>query len=65
VTKGELLPSEHGGGFNAPAAVILQNAEDSYTETIKPRLEQLGADCERIHVIDDEEYPITFTDERI
>ena len=65
ITRGELLPSIHGGGFTAPASVILQNAEDSYTETINPRLEQLGADCARIHVIDEEETPLTFTDERI
>jgi len=65
VTRGELLPSEHRGGFIAPAAVILQNAEDSYTETIKPRLEQLGADCDRILVIDEDESQLAFTDERI
>ena len=42
VSRGDALPN---GISSAPAAVIVQNAEDSYTRTIKPRLENYGADC--------------------
>ena len=62
-TKGESLPGS--GVCAAPARVIIQNAEDSYTQTIKPRLEKLGANCDRIHFIDENEQPLSFTDERI
>jgi len=41
-TTGIALPG--GFAFDAPAQVIVQNAEDSYNQTIRPRLEMLGAD---------------------
>jgi hypothetical protein len=47
------------------ADVIIQNAEDSYAKTIKPKLEQFGADCDMIHVIDEDELALSLTDERI
>ena len=69
VSTGTALP---GSGSNAapagdgrPAAVIVQNAEDSYPKTIKPRLEQLGADNDMIEVIVENEDELSFTDERI
>ena len=63
VTRGKALP---GSGRNAaPADVVYQNAEDSYAQTIRPRLEQLGADCTRIHVIDEDEQELSLRDERI
>lgn len=62
LTKGEALP---GGNTLIPSNVIIQNAEDSYTQTIRPRLETLGADCRLIHVIDEEEQALSLSDERI
>jgi hypothetical protein len=43
----------------------LTRAEDGYTDTVKPRLQRLGADCHLVHVIDECEYPLTLADERI
>lgn len=63
ITMGTPLP-----GQTAPSScanVIMQNAEDSYSKTIRPRLEGFGADCDRIHVIDDDDEPLSFTDERL
>jgi len=55
-----------GGAVPAPSAnVIVQNGEDSYSQTIKPRLEKLGADCDRVFTIDEEDEALTFSDERI
>jgi len=51
--------------FHSPANVIVQNGEDSINRTIKPRLEKLGADCDRIFTIDDEDVALTYTDKRI
>jgi hypothetical protein len=62
ITCGDALPNGVGG---APANVIVQNAEDSYTRTIKPRLEQFGADCGRISVIDEDDGALSLSDERI
>ena len=62
VTRGAPLP---GGGQTAPVSVIFQTAEDGLADTIKPRLEQLGADCGRIHVVDEEERSLSLSDERI
>jgi RecA-family ATPase len=53
ISKGEALP---GGDCAAPAHIIIQNAEDGISDTIKPRLEQLGADMDRIHFIDETSY---------
>ena len=62
VTTGKALP---GSGCAAPVPVILQNAEDSYEKKIKPALELFSADCDMIHVIDESEQELTFSDERI
>lgn len=62
VTNGDELP---GGGNAAPASVIFQTAEDGLADTIKPRLEQLGADCSSVHVIDEGEQSLSLADERI
>jgi RecA-family ATPase len=45
--------------------VIFQSTEDGYSDTIRPRLEKLNADCERVHVINESEYPLTLGDIRI
>ena len=62
ITNG-ILPGETD--ITEPAAVIYQTAEDGYADTVKPRLQGLGADCKRIHVIDDSESPLSLSDDRI
>lgn len=64
LSKGLPLPTEKEKE-KEPATVIYQTAEDGLSDTIKPRLEKAGADCERVVVINDNDSPLTFTDERI
>ena len=42
-----------GMNFTEPLNVIYQSAEDGLADTVKPRLEQAKADCEKISVIDE------------
>ena len=58
-------PLSGSAGCGAPACVIIQNAEDGLADTIKPRLERFGADCDMICVIDEDEEALSFSDERI
>ena len=62
ITNGEALPN---GYADISANVIFQTAEDGLADTIKPKLELLGADCSRVHVIDDGDNPLSLADERI
>ena len=62
VTTGMALPD---GRCTTHGNVIFQSAEDGLADTIKPRLEQLGADCDRVHIIDEEEQSLSLSDERI
>lgn len=63
LTKGEPLP---GGELCCePINVIYQTAEDGLGDTIRPRLEDLGADCSRVLVIDESEQELTLSDERL
>lgn len=63
LTRGESIS---GTGIKyAPANVIFQSAEDGLGDTIKPRLAQLGADCKRVDVIDEDEKALSIIDERI
>ena len=63
LSKGESL----GGGMNLtePLNVIYQSAEDGLADTVKPRLEQAGADCEKISVIDEKIKSLSMIDERL
>ena len=45
--------------------VIFQSTEDGYGDTIRPRLEKLGADCGRVHVINERDYPLSLGDNRL
>ena len=45
--------------------VIYQTAEDGLADTIKPRLENAGADCSRVLVIDEGQHELTLCDERL
>lgn len=63
LTKGEPLPEEENA--TQPINVIYQTAEDGLADTIKPRLLSVGADCERVLVIDENEVELTLSDERL
>ena len=63
LTQGKPLPEEETG--TEPINVIYQTAEDGLADTIKPRLLSVGADCERVLVIDENEIELTLSDERL
>lgn len=48
-----------------PISVIYQTAEDGLADTVKPRLEEAGADCSKISVIDESDKSLSMADERI
>lgn len=48
-----------------PMNIIYQTAEDGLADTVKPRLELAGTDCERIVVIDESEKTLSMIDERL
>ena len=63
LTNGLPMPD----GFNAggPHVAIYQCAEDGMADTIKPRLEQAGAQCEKVAYIVDNDIALTLEDGRI
>ena len=50
LSRGERLEPEMN--IDNPVNVIYQTAEDGLADTVKPRLDQAGADCSRISIID-------------
>ena len=63
ISRGQLLP-----GMTTPfpaSDIIVSNAENPWPTVIKPRLEMLGADCSKIHRINDNGKRLTLTDDRI
>ena len=63
LSRGEPLFSEAFG--REPMTCIYQTAEDGLGDTIKPRLEDAGADCSRVFVVNEDKAALTFTDARI
>jgi len=63
VTTGAALPESKTAA--EPMSVIFQTAEDGLGDTVKPRLVQSGADCERVIVIDESEKELSLSDFRI
>lgn len=63
LTRGDALPECEAG--LPPMNVIYQTAEDGLADTIKPRLEAVGADCTRVRTIDDSRSMLTLTDQRL
>ena len=63
VTTGAALPESKTTA--EPMSVIFQTAEDGLGDTVKPRLVQSGADCERVIVIDESEKELSLSDLRI
>ena len=55
----------NGVGFDTAQNIIYQCAEDSVSDTIKPRFEKAGADCSKIAFIDNEHMPLSLLDPRI
>lgn len=53
------------GSVSDPINVIYQSAEDSATDTIKPRLERMGADCSKIAFIQEQDARLSLSDERL
>lgn len=63
ITRGGQLPD--GSQSIGIQNVIYQCSEDSNSDTIKPRLLQAGADCDRVAYINEENDPLTIGDPRI
>ena len=63
LSKGEAL--DENMKVTGPVNVIYQTAEDGLADTVKPRLELAGADCERIIVIDESDKSLSMVDERL
>jgi RecA/RadA recombinase len=63
VTTGAALPENKAAA--EPMNVIFQTAEDGLGDTVKPRLVQSGADCERVIVIDVSDMELSLSDLRI
>lgn len=63
LSRGESL--NDGMNCSEPVNIIYQTAEDGLADTVKPRLEEAGADCSRISVIDESDKSLSMADERI
>ena len=63
LSKGESLPCDKTE--REPINIIYQTAEDGLEDTIKPRLLDADADCNKIKVIDESATPLTMLDERL
>ena len=63
LTKG--LPLPNGEQTQEPVTVLFQNDEDGKEDTIKPKLESMGADCSRVAYLEYFKKAITFDDDRI
>lgn len=63
LSKGEGLDGDMK--LTEPLAVIYQSTEDGLADTVKPRLEAAGADCENISVIDESKKSLSMIDERL
>lgn len=63
LSQGEGLEEEMK--TSEPMNIIYQTAEDGLADTVKPRLEIAGANCERILVIDESDKSLSMADERL
>ena len=63
-STGGIFPAGEDGKIE-PCNVIFQTAEDGLADTIKARLEDAGADCSRIFIIDESESALNFDDNRL
>ncbi|MEM1095791.1 MAG: AAA family ATPase [Bacteroidota bacterium] len=51
LTTGRAWPGEGGAGRGEPGSVVIVTGEDGIADTIKPRLEEAGADTRRVLVV--------------
>jgi len=65
LTRGRLLTGDGAVDGLEPIKVIYQTAEDGLADTIVPRLEDAGADCSKVTVIDESDKMLTMVDARI
>ena len=63
LTKGKPMPD--GYSTSRSYVTIYQCSEDGMADTIKPRLEQAGADCDKVAYIIDNDVALTLEDGRI
>ena len=63
--KADMEVSKNKQCLQQPVNVIYQTAEDGLADTVKPRLEIVGADCEKILVIDESDKSLSMADERL
>ena len=63
LSKGECFDSDMD--VQEPVNVIYQTAEDGLADTVKPRLELAGADCEKILVIDERDKSLSIKCEEV
>lgn len=63
LSKGDSM--DDGMRCDEPINIIYQTAEDGLADTVKPRLENAGADCSRIMVIDESDKSLSMADERL
>ena len=63
LSKGEGL--DENMQIAEPINIIYQTTEDGLADTVKPRLELAGADCEKIMVIDESDKSLSMIDERL
>ena len=63
LTNGHPMPD--GYKTDRPCVAIYQCAEDGIADTIRPRLEQAGADCKKVAYIIDDDIALTLEDGRI
>jgi len=64
ISRGLSLPGMENA-LLPPSDVIVMNGENPWAKVIKPRLEMLGADCTKIHRINDGGKRLTLADRRI
>ena len=63
LTRGKNMPD--GFRVQEPQHVVYQTAEDNIADTVKPRLIQAGADCDKVAYIVENDNPLTLEDIRI
>ncbi|MGM9613815.1 MAG: AAA family ATPase [Butyricicoccus sp.] len=63
LTRGQPMPGSRDA--LPPMNVIYQTVEDGLSDTIKPRLTAMDADCSRVLVIDESEHALSMCDERL
>jgi len=51
VTRNDTMPDSTRSDIDGPSGVVLLSAEDDLEDTIRPRLEAVGADCTRIELL--------------